>query len=132
VPEALREAPGTGCASGFDCVFHAEAFALDDDGFRVMQQAIEDSRSQGAVVVEDFGPVLEGTVGGDHQGALLIAQADDLEEHVGAGLVDGQKAQLIEDQERGAGVFFEFGFHAAGGLGRGEGVDDIDGGGKEN
>jgi hypothetical protein len=26
-------------------VFHAEAFAFDDDGFGVMQQAIEDSGS---------------------------------------------------------------------------------------
>ena len=61
-----------------EAVFHAEAFAFDDDGFGVMQQSVEDGGSQGGVVVEDFRPVFEGTVGGNHQGALLIALADDL------------------------------------------------------
>jgi len=41
-------------SSQLDAVLHAIAISLDDDSFRVMQQAIEDSGNKGAVVVEDF------------------------------------------------------------------------------
>ena len=70
-------------------VLGAEALALDDDGFGVMEQAVEQRGSQGAVVVEDLGPVLVGAIGGDDGGAALVAPAEDLEERIGAELVDG-------------------------------------------
>lgn len=49
--------------SRFDAVFHAEAGAFDEDGFAVMEDTVEDSGSDGAVVVEDARPLLEGLVG---------------------------------------------------------------------
>ncbi len=79
-------------------VFHAIAGALDDDGFGVVEEAVEDGGGDGAVVVEDGGPLLEGLVGGEDDGAAFVALADDLEEEVGAVLVDGQIANLVEDQ----------------------------------
>ena len=39
---------------------------------------------------------------------LLITPADELEEQVGAGLVDGEKSALIDDQQPGHGVGLEF------------------------
>ena len=63
-----------------DSFFHPIAFSFDQYGFSVMQQPIQDSGGQRAVVVEDFGPVLEGSVGGDHQGTTLITHADHLEQ----------------------------------------------------
>jgi hypothetical protein len=45
-----------------DLVLHAEALAFDDDRVCVMQDAIENGGSQGAVVVEDLRPVLVCTV----------------------------------------------------------------------
>ena len=38
----------------FNLVLHAEALAFDDDGVGVMQDAVQDGRGQGAVVVEDL------------------------------------------------------------------------------
>jgi CRISPR/Cas system-associated endonuclease Cas1 len=58
--------------------------------------------------------------------------ADDLEEQVGAVLVDRQVADLIQDQELGPEVFSEFAFEGAPFLGGAQVVDDIDGVGKEN
>ena len=55
-----------------------------------------------------------------------------MEEQVGTGLVDRQVADLIEDQDLGPDVFFEFAFEAAGALSGAERVDYIDGGGKKN
>jgi hypothetical protein len=43
-------------------VAHAITAAFDDDGLGVMQQAVEQGRGQGAIVVEDFRPLLEGAV----------------------------------------------------------------------
>ena len=48
--------------SRLDLVFHAIAFALDEDGFGVMEQAIEECGGERAVVVEDLGPVLVGAI----------------------------------------------------------------------
>jgi len=77
---------------GFDLVLHAVTLAFDDHGFGVMQESVEHGAGQGAVVVEDFGPVFIGLVGRQQDGALLVALADDLKEQVGADFVDRQVA----------------------------------------
>ena len=59
--------------SRLDLIFHTIAFALDKDGLSMMEKPVKDGRSEGSVVVEDFGPVFEGTVGSNNQSALLIA-----------------------------------------------------------
>ena len=45
-----------------------------------MQQTVEECRGEGAVVVEDLGPVFERSVRADDDGAAFVALADDLEE----------------------------------------------------
>ena len=52
----------------------------------------------------------------------------DLEEQVGTGFVDGQVAQLIDQEDLRRQKFPEFGFEPVGRLRRSEGVDDVDGG----
>ena len=116
----------------FDGFFHPVAFSLNDNGFSVMQESVKERRREGAVVVKDLGPVFEGPVGSDDEGAAFIPMADDLEEEIGAGLVDGQIAKLIQDEKIWFDILFQLVFQAAGGPGRGEGVDGIDGGGKED
>src|SRR5665648_730374 len=91
-------------ASGFDAVLHAVAPALDDDGFGVVEESVEDGRGEGAVVVEDGRPVFEGLIGGQDDGPAFVALADDLEEQVGAAFVDGQIPQFVADQEIGTGA----------------------------
>jgi hypothetical protein len=77
-------------------VFHPEALPFDDDGVGMMQEPIQDRGSQGAVMVEDHGPLLKGTVRSNDDGPLFIAQRDDLEEQIGTCLVNREIAELIE------------------------------------
>src|SRR5215471_13021573 len=116
----------------FDLIFHAETLAFDDHGLGVMQQAIQDGGREGTIIIKDLGPFLEGAVRGDHDRALLIAQRDDLEEQISARLVNGQVAELVEDEQRRLGVFLEFHFETPRILGRCQRVDDINGTGKEH
>ena len=83
-------------------------------------------------MVEDRGPLLEGAVRGNNDRPLFIAQLDDLEEQIGARLVNREIAEFVEDEQRGFGVFFEFRFETPSTLGGGQRVDDINGTGKEH
>ena len=90
----------------FDLVFHPVTLAFDDDSFRVMEEAVEHSAGQRCVVVEELGPAFVGLIGRQHDGAPLVTLADDLEQQVGARLVDGQIADLVNDQHRRREEFF--------------------------
>src|SRR6266849_3210996 len=83
-------------------------------------------------MVEDCGPLLKGAVGGNDDRPLFIAQRDDLEEQIGARLVNWEVPKLVEDKQRGFRVFFEFGFETPGALCCGEGVDHLNGTGKKH
>jgi hypothetical protein len=113
-------------------VLHPIAFALDEDGLRMMEEPVEDSGSQGAVIIKNVWPVFERTVGGDDDGTLLVAQADDLKEQIGAVFVEGQVAQFVQNENGWGEILFELGFETVGGVGGGKGVDGIDGGGEED
>ena len=76
--------------------------------------------SEGGVVVEDLGPFAVDAVGGDDGGASLVALAEDLEQQVGAGLVDGQIPQLVQYEDAGFEEAVQRRFEGAGGLGGGE------------
>ena len=98
----------------------------------MMEEAVEDGGCECGVVVEDFGPVFVGAIGGDDQSALFVSLADDLEQQVGSGFVDGQKAEFVQDQKGRPGIFFQGLHHFSGGLGGSKVVDDIDGGGEQD
>lgn len=114
--------------SGLDTVLHAVAWSLDEHGLGVVQEAVEECRSQGGIVVEDLRPVFVGTIGRHDGAALLVALADDLKQQIRAGLVDGQIAQFIEDEQRGLAVAVQGLFEPFGALCRGEGIDHLHGG----
>jgi hypothetical protein len=48
--------------SGFDFLFHAVAFPLDEDCFGMVEKAVKDSGGQGCIVVEDLGPVFKSLI----------------------------------------------------------------------
>ena len=52
---------------------------------------------------EHVGPLVEGQVGGDQDGAPLAALAEDLEEEFRAGGGQGDEAQFVDDQQSEAG-----------------------------
>ena len=68
----------------------------------------------------------------DCEGAAFVSLADDLEQQVGAGLVDGEIAEFVEDQQPGSDIASEVAFELTGGLGGGEGVDGVDGAGEQH
>ena len=50
----------------------------------MVKEAIEDDGGNGAIAVEDRGPLFKGFVGGDDDRTAFVALADDLEEQVGS------------------------------------------------
>ena len=62
----------------------------------MVQKAVEQSRSEDRIVIEDAGPLLIDPVGCNQGGAALIAMADDLKQAVGAELVDRKVAEFVE------------------------------------
>ena len=63
----------------------------------VVGQAVQDGAGE-AFRSEHFGPFVEGQVGCDDDGAALVALRDDLEEQFGAGLAEGDEAQLVDGE----------------------------------
>jgi hypothetical protein len=63
-----------------------------------MEHAIENGGGDGEIPIKDIGPLCEGFIGCDDGGTALIPMAEDLEEQVGAELIDGQVPEFI-DQE---------------------------------
>src|SRR5258707_13872505 len=98
LPVWVKRSFGRYCST-FVLVFHPITGAFDDNGFGVVKQSVQDGGGDGAVVVEDGGPLLEGFVGRQNDGAALVALADDLKKEVRAVLVNGQVAHFIQDQQ---------------------------------
>lgn len=48
---------------------------------------------------EDLGPLVERQVAGDHRGRALIALAEDLKQHLSAGLGQRHEAEFIDNQQ---------------------------------
>src|SRR5687768_16635750 len=69
--------------AGRELVLEPVARAVDGEDLALMQQAVEDGRSQ-HVVAEELAPAVEGHVAGDDERAARIAGRDQLKEQVGA------------------------------------------------
>jgi hypothetical protein len=65
-----------------------------------MQDAIEDRRGDDTIA-KDLTPAAEALVAGEDHRAALVPAADELEEEVGAGAIDRQVADLVDDQQPG-------------------------------
>ena len=66
---------------------------VDVVGEPVQQRAGEAFRA------EDSGPLVKGEIGGHHDGAPLVALAEDLEDQFRAGSGQGDEAQFVDDQQ---------------------------------
>ena len=62
----------------------------------MMNEAINDGRGKGVIVIENRSPVSEGAVGGDHNGTTFIPVGDDLEEELRPLLIHGKIAEFID------------------------------------
>jgi hypothetical protein len=101
VPSNQLRCLGRASSLWFNAILHAVTFPLDNDSFGMVKHAIQDCRGERAVVIEDGRPMLENLVGGEHDGAALVTLADDLEEQIGAMLVNGDVAKFVNDQDGG-------------------------------
>ena len=63
-----------------------------------MGESVQQGSGQ-AFRAEDLGPLIEGQVGGDQDGAPLVALAENLEEEFRAGGGQGHKALFVDDQQ---------------------------------
>ena len=96
----------------------------------MMEQPVEDGGSQSGVVVEDLRPFAVIAIGDDGR-AAFVPLADDLEQQIGAGFVDGEVSELVKQQYAGFHVAVEALLEPVCGLGGGQRVDDVDGAGEE-
>jgi hypothetical protein len=77
---------------------------------------------------EDLAPGAEGLVGGDDQAGAFVAAADEHEHQVRGLRIEGDVADLIDDQQRDPLQAIELGVEAACSLGVGEQRDPFGGG----
>ena len=87
---------------GFSCILpaalEAVAVAVHLQDVDVVGEAVKQSAGE-PLGAEDVGPFVEGQVGGDQDGAPLVALAEDLEEEFRAGGGQGDEAQFVDDQQ---------------------------------
>ncbi len=61
----------------------------------MVQKTVQQGGSHGGITGEDSGPVLEGDIGGNDDGAVLVAFGDDLEQQLSTSLIEGEVAEFI-------------------------------------
>src|SRR5216110_2458878 len=129
-PGSLRGLGGADEA-GLELLFEPIGIAPDVDGDRMMQNPVED-RGRDDAVSEDLAPAAEALVAREDHRAPLVAAADELEEEVGAGAIDGQVADLVHDQQPRHGVDLEALIEPVLADGPGQGGDHARGRGEEH
>jgi hypothetical protein len=79
-------------------VFEPKAVAIHLENVNVVGKAIEQRTSE-ALGSEHTGPLIEGQIAGDDDGAAFVALAEDLEQQLGAGRREWDVSQFIHDQK---------------------------------
>ena len=79
-------------------LFEPIAVAVHFEDVDVVGQPVEQCTGQ-PLGPEHAGPLVEWQIAGDDDGAALVALAEDLEQHLGAGRRQGYIAELINDQQ---------------------------------
>src|SRR6266567_8166264 len=98
-------ASGAGWVGRF--VFHAIAVSFDNECLPVMHQPVDQGRGQGVVDIKQGAPFPEDAIRGQHTRSGFVTGSNYLEQQVGPTLVDGQIAQLIEEEELRTNIGFE-------------------------
>ena len=81
-----------------DLLVGAAGLPGDADEQALVDEPVGDGGGGGGVV-EELAPVLEGEIGGDDGGGALIAAIEDLVEEVGAAGIEGEVAQLVDEEQ---------------------------------
>ena len=94
------------------------------------RQPVEERGGQALIAAEERRPLGEGHGRGDQQADLLVQRREEAEEQVGAGLGEGDEADLVEDQQLVAQQAALEAAEAVGGLRLEELVGEPGGGGE--
>jgi hypothetical protein len=70
-----------------------------------MHQPVDQGRCQGVVLIKQGAPLLEGSIRANQDRSDFITGDDNLEQQIGPALVDGQIAQLIEEENAMSNAF---------------------------
>jgi len=108
---------------GLDLFLEPVGVALDVDRRRVVKDPVQDGRGDHRIA-EDLVPLAEAAVRGQDQGPLLVTPRDELEKQMGAVAVDGDVADLVDDQELGLAVELEPLLDAVLGIGPSQGSNE--------
>src|SRR5690606_19917049 len=84
------------------------------------------------LVSEDAGPGAEWQVAGQDEGGVFVAGGDELEEEVGGVLLEGEVADLVDDDQPVAAQPGQFGGEAATVVGLVQSGDPVGGGGEQD
>ena len=79
-------------------MFEAIAFTVHFEDVDILGEAVQQGPDE-PFRAEDLGPPIKGQVGSYHEGAPLVALAEDLEEQLRPGAGQGDEAQLVDDQQ---------------------------------
>ena len=60
----------------------------------MVQKTVQQGGSRGGITGEDSGPVLEGDIGGNDDGAVLVAFGDHLEQQLSTSLIEGRGSRV--------------------------------------
>src|SRR3984957_19972912 len=110
-------------------VFEAVAVSFQGDDVGVVDEAVDHGGGDG-VVAEDLAPAAERLVGRDDEAGSFVASGYQLEEQVGGLGFERDVADFVDDQQRVAGQPGQLGLEFPGGVGGGEPVDPLRGGGE--
>ena len=83
-------------------VLETVALAVHLQDVNVVGEPVKQSAGE-PLGAEHVGPLVEGQVGGDQDGAPFVALAEDLEEEFRTGGGEGDEAQLVDDEKPEAG-----------------------------
>jgi hypothetical protein len=80
---------------------HAERLAFGDHHDAVVQEPVEQADG-GGVLGQEAAPLVEWPVRADAEGAVFVGGGDEAEQQLGAGVVQWDEAQLVDDDQVGA------------------------------
>ena len=93
-----RTGPGPGRGGILPAALEAVALAVHLDDVDVVGEPVQ-QRAGEPFGSKHVGPLVEGQIGGDEDGAAFVALAEDLEEEFRAGGGQGDEAQLVDDEQ---------------------------------
>lgn len=123
---------GFDAGKGVDAsVAEAVGGAFEGDDVRVVDDAV-DHRGGDDLVSEDAGPGAEPQVAGQDEGGVLVPGGDELAEQDGGVLLDGQVADLVDDDQAVAASPGQPGREPATVVGLAEAGDPVGGRGEQD